>query len=155
MKLPKRSCQSYSKKYYKLNKSQIDKRLEKYHEKRRLEWDKVLPKVSNCEVCGKNLYLRHKDRKKTIHFDHRHGGTEAIKVAPSTWIKNNGLSKKTKKVFDSCDFGILCGWCNKHIPTKDRLVWLNKLTNYIVPKGTKNERNGTVAKPSKTASKRK
>ena len=84
-----------------------------------------------CTICNKILTWEIKDKIKKAHFDHRHGGSEAIAMSPSTWYQARFCTKENIRIFESCDFGILCVRCNSNIPTKDRKEWLQKITKYI------------------------
>jgi len=120
-----------SKKHYKINKLYVLKQTKLRRIKVMKEWGNIVPKKTECAVCGKVIFFRHKKRYKTIHFDHRHGGNEPIKGPPSTWMSSNRPNERSLALFLKSDFGLLCGWCNYFIPTKDRLKWLDNLTNYI------------------------
>lgn len=146
----------YFKKYYKKNKSTIKCKHDRYyteneaiisdkHKKWRREhpnyqiewrkkhidsWKSIIPTKTNCALCNK--VIRFNTRKKTgsIHFDHRNGGKERIKVSPSSWLNNNFRTSKKEAIWLSCNFGTLCENCNGALPTKNRKDWVIKLVGY-------------------------
>jgi len=94
-------------------------------------WESYFKDKTVCEICGKEIKLSSGNRMKSIAFDHRHSGTAAIKSSPTSWLQNNKKNPENQKIWESCDFGILCNRCNSSIPTKNRKQWLEKLENYI------------------------
>lgn len=116
-----------------------EKMLKKLQEwtKRNLDaWRVFFPSKINCECCGKEIFFASLDITKSVHFDHRHGGSEAIKN-PGQWLRKKPLNEKNRTIWESCDFGFLCQLCNKSMPTKNRDLWLENVNKYV--RGT-NER---------------
>lgn len=93
-------------------------------------WECYIPIKQNCEICKKELFYNGNNPKSSIAFDHRIENC-AIKVSPYDWLARHIFNEKHKKIWDSCNFGILCRRCNCAIPTKNRKEWLMKLTRYI------------------------
>lgn len=93
-------------------------------------WKDVIPKQSNCEVCGQVIIFNSKNKDTTIHFDHRHGGIEPIIGNPSNWMRGRSATPKNILIWKSCDFGMLCNRCNFVLPTVGRVEFLNKLLKY-------------------------
>jgi hypothetical protein len=94
-------------------------------------WAKYIPMKSTCQICGKIIFFNCGIRKDSIHFDHRHGGKEFIKNSPTNWLRANRCNDKNKLIWDSCDFGILCGNCNKILPTRNRTFFVCQVTKYV------------------------
>jgi len=93
-------------------------------------WSEYLPEKANCGVCGKELFYRGTGKNDTIHFDHTQEEC-AIKTNPSNFLMSRKCTPENIKIWESCNFGILCHWCNLYIPTKNRKEWLSKVTAYI------------------------
>jgi len=51
-------------------------------------WRDYFPKTS-CQVCGKELIFGSKNKKESIHFDHKNGGKEIIKGSPNHWLRRH------------------------------------------------------------------
>lgn len=84
-----------------------------------------------CEICGKTLTWK-TDAPNKVHFDHRYNNEVSIKNVPFQWVANHICSEKNRKIWLSCDFGILCTNCNLRLPTKDRLKFLCNIFKYIL-----------------------
>ena len=95
-----------------------------------MTWESYLPLVTQCQVCGKNIYFHQKNRADAIHFDHRNGGGEQIKK-PFQWLCHHPFNEKNKAIWESCDFGLLCSKCNVRLPTKDREQFVENVLQYI------------------------
>ena len=83
-----------------------------------------------CECCNKILSWPGKSKSGSVHFDHRHGGTEVINTAPTKWMRCRRPTLENITIFESCDFGILCDDCNRCLPTANRGEWLKKALEY-------------------------
>lgn len=81
-----------------------------------------------CELCGKQLEWTGRSGN-FVTFDHRNGGEEYIKLGPSSW-KSQVFSLKNIKLWESCDFGILCTRCNSNLPT-NLIKRRERLTRFI------------------------
>lgn len=99
------------------------------------EWSKLFNNPSYCEVCGKEIEFNSKDTSKSIHFDHRMGGSEAIQGRPSQWLRGRKRNKENEKIWKSCNFGILCQTCNSFLPTKNRIEFLTNALKYASGSG--------------------
>jgi hypothetical protein len=139
---------AYMKKYYAKNKDKVKAYHKEYYsdpvkrernnrittERRRLllaRWEGFIPKVTQCEMCGKDIYFNTNDMKISIHFDHRNGGGELIQGLPSVWLKRNNRTPENEAIWKSCNFGMLCLSCNSALPTRDRHLFLENATKYI------------------------
>jgi hypothetical protein len=120
------------KRYLRLNRKKINNYYKAYPYKCLESWVGFLPETTSCRCCGLQIYFNKRDRMTSIHFDHRHGGTEAIKTDPSAWLRSHKRNKKNEDVWNSCDFGYLCNKCNKILPTRDRKMFLDRITKYIL-----------------------
>lgn len=119
---------NYHRKWYKRN-----RRKHILSSKSRLKsWIGVIPQATRCQICGKNIYLVSDQRSKTIHFDHRHNGKEKIKCSPSIWLRTHQRNDKNEKIWNSCDFGMLCHRCNIFLPTMGRGRFLKNVMKYTV-----------------------
>lgn len=101
--------------------------------KRKKRWTKYLPKNPKCEICRKKLYYFSEKKSKRVHFDHPQDNLP-IKYQPTTWLRGYNPSFKNRKIWNSCDFGILCAGCNGFLPTKNRIQWIEKINKYIFGK---------------------
>ena len=107
---------------------------EKYieHDKKiMVTWEGLIPKFTQCQMCGKDVVFNGLDKSKSIFFDHRNGGEECIKGSPSSWLKRHRRTPKNEAIWKSCDFGILCHRCNIVLPTENRKLFLSNATKYI------------------------
>ena len=93
-------------------------------------WSIVIPEITVCMICTKEIYLVHKDKNNVINFDHRHGGSENIKGSPRNWLNKNKPTDENIAIWKLCDFGYLCYSCNLLLPTTNRLPWLVKALEY-------------------------
>jgi hypothetical protein len=90
-----------------------------------------------CEICRKELTWFSGDITNSVNFDHRHGGQELIKTkreghaSVNNWLRSRPCNDKNRKIFESCDFGILCQRCNQFLPTLDREDWIRKTIKYV------------------------
>jgi hypothetical protein len=92
-------------------------------------WKVIIPNQIKCELCGKDIFFVSKDKSTSIHFDHRHG-RNVIKL-PGHWLRKHPLNKKNLAIWESCDFGMLCGTCNRTLPTDNRDEWFKNANRYI------------------------
>jgi hypothetical protein len=131
----KERVSSYRKKNYKDN-GYLNKK--KYYLENRLKlilgyiptWRKYFPKKLNCPLCNKSIRFSTGDKTKSFTFDHRHEGKEEIRMSPMQWLHKNPRTKNNQKIWESCDFGILCFQCNKSLPTLNRKKWVKNLVKY-------------------------
>ena len=118
--------------YYWKNKEKRFAYIRGYCVRNRNNWLKYLQSKNpnpKCEVCGKELkYFNGKDG---IHFDHK-TGDESIQHHPSSWMGRHPLNEKNIEKFESCNFGILCILCNRIIPTKNRELFIRRLSHYVL-----------------------
>ena len=117
--------------HYHANKDSIRKIRNETLEKILRSWIGIVPEFTSCQMCGIDLVFFGKDGYKSIHFDHRHGGNEAIKIDPKHWLKRNLPTPENIIIWKSCDFGMLCRPCNRRLPTKDRMKFFLNLKNYM------------------------
>jgi hypothetical protein len=85
-----------------------------------------------CQICSHELSWTQKHNKKSfvVHFDHRSEGKELIRISPSRWYGKIPCTESNIKIWQECNFGILCNQCNKKLPTLGRLEWLHKALKY-------------------------
>src|ERR1039458_6806501 len=126
----KDSLNEYHKNYRKNNMSKIMVRNEKCGQERLKEWEGYIPIQTQCQVCGKDIFFNRGKFQDRIHFDHRHGGIEIIKH-PTLWLKGNPRSHEKEKIWESCDFGMLCLLCNRSLPTKNRKLYVDGVVRYF------------------------
>lgn len=96
----------------------------------RESWSEYFSKHTKCEICQKRIFFNNFDRRTSINFDHRQECV--IKTAPSVWLNSHKFNEENRKIWESCNFGILCMDCNILLPTVGRIEWLNKITEYII-----------------------
>jgi len=120
-----------SKEYYYSHRDKMIKRSKEWRNDNITSWEKVIPKVNRCQVCGKRILFNTGDKRNTVHFDHRNNGKEKIKEHPSTWLRNNKYSIENEKIWNSCNFGVVCELCNKFMPTGGRKKWWENVGRYM------------------------
>ncbi len=124
-------CRRKQQKEYRATHKHIMRKHYKKWEKIFLDsWKIVIPSCVKCEVCEEDIFFDAKDTSKSIHFDHRHGGREAIK-SPKQWLMKHPMNDKNLAIWESCDFGMLCGQCNRHLPTENRERFVKNVTRYF------------------------
>lgn len=117
--------------YYYANKPEIRRKFQAAQMEILKSWIGILPEVTACEMCGRDIFLIGNNTAKSIHFDHRHGGIEAIQGPPKHWLRSNVPTEKNIAIWKSCDFGMLCWQCNRFLPTKDRMKLTLNLMRYM------------------------
>lgn len=124
------SCQKIRlKKYRENNRDKCRKSCMKNMRQNIVSWLGFIPKETNCECCGKSIFFLSDKRENAIHFDHRHG--ESVIKIPVPWLWKHKFNEKNRGIWESCDFGILCGSCNMRLPTIDRDKWFKNVEKYI------------------------
>ncbi len=93
-------------------------------------WEGIIPKETDCQACNKRIYFNKGNQRDAIHFDHKKE-TVRIKGSPSTWLLSHKPTPENIKIWNSCNFGMLCNRCNRYIPTKDRKNFLKKIIKYV------------------------
>lgn len=93
-------------------------------------WHGYIPMETSCQICGKVLYFNRRDPKTAIHFDHRVENVP-IKMNPTHWLISRYRNEENQRIWESCDFGILCRKCNAHLPTKNREAYLKNVIKYV------------------------
>lgn len=70
---------AYQKEHYKNNKEMYRKSMSswrkcniKQYKKSLKSWEGFIPKKSNCELCGKEIFFNNGNIYNAVHFDHRH-----------------------------------------------------------------------------------
>ena len=100
-------------------------------EKNQKKWILFLSKNPKCEICGKKLQYLSGNFLDSVHFDHRNEGKEKIKGHPSNWLSFHSQTPENSKIWQSCNFGVLCNKCNRMLPTYNRKKWLEKVIRYV------------------------
>jgi len=103
------------------------------------EWRSLFPAIMKCEICGKKIIFNSGNKWKSVHWDHRHGGTVKIKRSPTSWLASHKRDKKNEAIWKSCDFGMLCRRCNSWLPTKNREEFIKDVLRYINNTGDNND----------------
>lgn len=119
------------KEYAKNNREKLVKIVRDNRLKYRSSWKDVIPSELDCPICGRRIFFNSGDWKRSINFDHRHDGSEPIKGLPSAWLSRRTCNEENIKIWNSCDFGMLCVKCNRILPTKNRKEWFFKVKKYI------------------------
>ena len=83
----------------------------------------------SCSVCSLDLEWFN-NSKISVVFDHRLEGLESIKGKPSEWLSHNEFSEHNRKIWEDCNFGILCSSCNLRLPSMNRWQWLRNALDY-------------------------
>lgn len=128
-KIIERSRRNFKIRYAK-DKVKLNKRRHEIRAEILASWSGIIPFESLCQICGKKVYFNNKDQKNAVHFDHRRNNSESIKCSPVNWLRTKRYTIENKKIWDSCDFGILCLKCNINLPTIGRIEWLKKALEY-------------------------
>jgi len=115
--------------YYQNNKDKVKKVKVRYKLKTKLSWVKFFPKQPSCSICKKPLEYYSGDKKTCVTFDHHRNGLKINK--PSNWLRSHPPTPHNIKIWESCNFGILCHQCNKMIPTENRKDWIDSAYNYV------------------------
>lgn len=103
----------------------------KYNIKRLTEWLKIIPEITKCGCCEKQISFLKRPDMGIIHFDHRQGGIELIQKTPRKWLKSHSYIAENLAIWLSCNFGHLCIRCNQLLPTRDRLEFLKHAIQYV------------------------
>lgn len=110
-------------------KERRNEKYKKYGNKNLNKWLSCIPKETNCEICGVRLVFNSRNSNTSIHFDHTQENCD-IKVSPMTWLIRRAYNEINKKIWLRCNFGWLCGKCNRALPTIGREKWLKKALQY-------------------------
>lgn len=102
-----------------------------YSRARLTTWEGFIPKITQCQMCGRDIYFNDFGKNESMFFDHRNGGKELIQGSPTVWLQRHRRTPETEKIWELCDFGMLCRRCNIVLPTKDRQLYLVNVTKYI------------------------
>lgn len=111
------------------NKDKVRKQGSAWRKNNKNSWSCYFPKEMECEVCSATVFFSSGIARNSVHFDHRKECS--IKVSPTIWLVNHKFTEENLKIWESCDFGILCISCNILLPTKNRKDWLMRITRYI------------------------
>lgn len=94
-------------------------------------WKGYFPEKIKCPICDKELFFNVKNYRIAIHFDHREEGKEVIKCHPSMFLYTRFRTPENEKIWESCNFGMLCRRCNLHLHTRNRKDYLRKVIKYV------------------------
>lgn len=122
-----------AKEYYIKNKEKIKKRVHEKADNNLKSWELIIPKETNCQICGKKIYFRNYNRKIAIRFDHRHEN-EPIKGKPCEWLRYHSYTYENNKIWKSCNFGMLCFECNIFLPLINRKDFIINIVKYVFGK---------------------
>jgi hypothetical protein len=136
---------AYCNEYYVKNRLAILLRKKEYHkanpgistEKGRRQrqfnldsWKGFIPEVTQCQMCGVDIYFGGKDRNRAIHFDHRHGDGHNFRT-PFQFLVRGRRTPAREAQWKSFDFGMLCQVCNWRLPTRDRDKFIKDAVKYV------------------------
>jgi len=117
------------KQYYQQHKNRYGKRTKLWRKRVQQAWFDYLPKNPECELCSKSLNYFSKDKRDSVHFDHKKENLP-IRIFPKNWLNGHPPNQRNIRIWKSCGFGVLCQKCNM-LPLKNREEWLNRLIHYI------------------------
>lgn len=132
--------------YYIKNKKIINKKGKQYRQKNKVEismknkkdrnrflrtWEGYIPKKTICPICRKEIFFNKRNKANAIHFDHKDNKKILIKEGPTTWLMSHVRNSINRKIWESCNFGMLCGRCNGFLPTKDRKKFVKRIIKYV------------------------
>lgn len=98
----------------------------------RKSWEGFIHKKTKCQICSKTIYFNQKEKgiNNTINFDHKE---EAILIKePTHWLDAHFCTLKNQKIWKSCNFGILCGKCNRALLTENREQFIKNAVKYVL-----------------------
>jgi len=116
-----------------------------YESKKRLQYrkqwisffTKKYGKTPQCQLCEKRLYWTHARHDFRVCFDHRTGNELIKSKSPRTWIQNKPCIESNVRIFELCNFGILCRACNilmsSDIGRRKAIAW--NLAKYLEESG--------------------
>lgn len=126
-----KDCRSmYNKERYRTNTKYRTDKLKRY-KTLRSEWSKFFQSHYGnpvCGICGSALKWESDIKRDVVNWDHRNGSNG---VVPSNFCGSRPCTPENVELWLSYDFGILCRHCNRVIPTNERGLWLENVTNYI------------------------
>ncbi len=126
----------YDKLYRQSNFEKIAKRNEAQRQEYISDWVNYFKnkygESPKCRVCGRDLEwkLNGKRTSKSVCFDHKSNGL-LIKRSPYCWYQTHSCNDRNIKVWEQCNFGILCCRCNFFLPTENREKWFEQIKQYI------------------------
>ena len=123
-------CLRRNRKWRQKNKLQIRTRVNAKIKANMDSWMGLIPKITQCPCCGKDIFFASGIKIKSIHFDHRSGGTESIR-SPSVWLMHHSRTPANEAIWKTCNFGMLCLKCNSYLPTENRMLFIKQLNNYV------------------------
>ena len=138
------SRRAYKREYYHRNKERIAKlraasylnhkedysrRWHEWRDQNVKSWEGFFPIVTPCQMCGVPIRYNCKDTNKSIHFDHTREDVP-IKIRPSSWLVRNRRTPENEAIWKSCNFGMLCGRCNRRLPTAGREQFIKDVVRY-------------------------
>ena len=93
-------------------------------------WEGFIPQVAECQMCGVDIYFNCGNRRKAIHFDHRHGERHNFRT-PYQFLARCSRTPKSEALWKSFDFGMLCMGCNTRMPTENRTQFIKNAVKYM------------------------
>ena len=102
----------------------------RYYKKALSSWNEYFPKETGCGVCGKKIYFNKRNTRTAIHFDHRNNNKCLIEGSPTKWLSQSKRTLEREKLWEACNFGMLCEKCNRSLPSKNRKVFLINALKY-------------------------
>jgi hypothetical protein len=89
-----------------LSKKKLKQYKSKLHNRNMKLWEGYIPTVTNCEMCGKEIYFNTGLKEGAVHFDHRIPCS--IKSTPTEWLRRHKNTPKNREIWEACNFGKLC-----------------------------------------------
>jgi hypothetical protein len=99
-------------------------------------WRDIIPVETTCQICKKKIIFNSGMAGNSIHFDHRNNGSEPIDGSPTRWLVSHPRTQENEALWKKCNFGMLCLDCNKMLKTKNRKIYLDNLTRYVLNEGS-------------------
>lgn len=124
----------YKEHFYKNN----PKANKEYRIKSLKSWETVISEKTFCQMCGRDIYFNKGNFKNAIHFDHRNEGREVIKDNPTIWLRNHHRTLLYEKIWNSCNWGLLCSDCNRCLPSFNRKSFVINAVKYILGENIQN-----------------
>jgi hypothetical protein len=116
---------------YRENKERDKKTSKRNRLKNIKSWEKVIPKVTKCQICEKHVYFNKRNPNKAVHFDHRNGKTTLSHKTPTGWLMSHPWTVEKENEWKSFGFGKLCRPCNAWLKSENRKWYIKKVVKYV------------------------
>lgn len=123
----------YNKSYYQSHKNKWVESASRRRPANLQSWEGLIPKVTSCQICDREIFFNQKNQKLAIHFDHK-SEHNIIKRQPSDWLRSCPRNPEREKIWIEANLGMLCKDCNSYLPTKNREAFVRRVVLYVFGK---------------------